>query len=173
VTERDLRRGWAGQAGPWSDRVLILLGIMATVVMLASTLAAVVARHFELGGFEWSYEVAGLTFLWVTFLGAIAAEVRGQNAAFEVIRQGFAPRVRSFLEIATSLVLGLVGLAIAVSGAAFLQRSAWVPTPLLRWPGMVGSAAPLVLGAGLCVVALARIGRSRRPQGGMDARRSP
>jgi hypothetical protein len=42
------------------------LGLLALLVMVTSTLLAVLARYFQATGLEWSYEVAGLASIWLS-----------------------------------------------------------------------------------------------------------
>jgi TRAP-type C4-dicarboxylate transport system permease small subunit len=142
-----------------AERFLAPLGVVAVLVMVSSTLLAVLARYFGITGFEWSYEVAGIAFLWITFLGALLAELRRENAAFEVLKQAMGARLRRALDLLAILLLGAVGAGLLASGAALLQRSAFVPTPLLRWPSLVSWSAVPVLGAGLCLLACSRLWR--------------
>lgn len=137
-------------------RVAGALGCLALIVMVLATLLAIGARYFGMTGFEWSYEVAGIAFIWVTFLGAIVAEARRENAAFEVLRDAAPLGLRSLLGRASDGIIGIIGIVLFVSSVAMLQRSAFVPTPLLRWPGFVSSAAAPVLGAALCLIVLIR-----------------
>jgi TRAP-type C4-dicarboxylate transport system permease small subunit len=142
---------------------LAVFGVAALLVMVVATLLAVATRFLGITGLEWSYEVAGIAFVWTTFLGAALAEQRRENAAFEVLRASAAPWIRALLERLTALVLLLIGVALLVSGIATISRFGWVPTPLLRWPGVVQSAAAPVLGICLCLLALPRlIGRMQR-----------
>jgi TRAP-type C4-dicarboxylate transport system permease small subunit len=143
-------------------RVAGVLGCLALMIMVLATLLAIGARYFAMTGFEWSYEVAGIAFIWVTFLGAILAEARRENAAFEILRDASPARLRLFLRQASDGVIGIIGIVLLVSSVAMLQRSAFVPTPLLRWPGFVSSAAAPALGAALCVIALIRLWPSRK-----------
>jgi len=131
-------------------------GLLALAILVVSTLLAVVARYLGVTGLEWSYEVAGMAFIWVTFLGAVLAEARRENAAFDVLKHASPWPVRVALGWLAALVIGVVGLALLGSGVAMLQRSALVPTPLLRLPGFVVGAAVPVLGVCLCVLALRR-----------------
>ncbi|RYB07841.1 TRAP transporter small permease [Lichenibacterium ramalinae] len=133
------------------------LGLLALLVMVATTLLAVAARFLDLAGLEWSYEVAGLAFVWTTFLGAALAEARRENAAFEVVRARLPRAWQAGLERFGALLLLIVGGALVASGLAALSRSGWVPTPLLRWPGGVQTAAAPLLGASLCLIALQRL----------------
>lgn len=142
---------------------LAVFGVAALLVMVVATLLAVATRFLGITGLEWSYEVAGIAFVWTTFLGAALAEQRRENAAFEVLRASAAPWIRALLERLAALVLLLIGIALLVSGIATISRFGWVPTPLLRWPGVIQSAAAPVLGICLCLLALPRlIGRMQR-----------
>lgn len=133
------------------------LGLVALAVMAVTTLLAVGTRFLGLPGLEWSYEVAGIAFVWTTFLGAALAEARRENAAFEVVRARLPGAWRGGLERLGAVLLLGVGAALVASGIAALWRSGWVPTPLLRWPGAVQTAAAPVLGASLCLIALRRL----------------
>jgi TRAP-type C4-dicarboxylate transport system permease small subunit len=160
-------------AGGLPGRLLAPIGVAVVLVMVLSTLLAVLARYYGLTGFEWSYEVAGIAFLWITFLGALMAELRGENAAFEVLKHAMAARPRAALDLLAILLLGIVGVALLASGIAMLQRSAFVPTPLLRWPGFVASAGVPVLGAGLCALSAARLWTCGRPRPGAREHGAP
>ncbi|MCW6506711.1 TRAP transporter small permease [Lichenifustis flavocetrariae] len=138
-------------------RLLTAAGIGSLLVMVAATLIAVVTRFLGTTGFEWSYEVAGIAFIWTTFLGAGLAEARRENAAFEVLRSAASPPWQRLLEKLGAVVVLIVGAALLVSGIAAIDRSGLVPTPLLRWPGFVQLTAAPVLGACLGVLALRRL----------------
>jgi TRAP-type C4-dicarboxylate transport system permease small subunit len=137
--------------------VLTGLGIAALLTMVIATLLAIATRFLGITGLEWSYEVAGIAFVWTTFLGAALAEVRCENAAFEVVRVAAPPPLRRAMERLSALLLLVVGAVLLSSGIAEIQRSGWVPTPLLRWPEWVQSAAAPVLGASLCLLAVSRL----------------
>ena len=146
--------------------LLTALGIAALLTMVIATLLAIVTRFLGVTGLEWSYEVAGIAFVWTTFLGAALAEARRENAAFEVVRVAAPPPVRQALEHLSALLLLVVGAVLLASGIAAIQRSGWVPTPLLRWPAFVQSAAAPTLGASLCLLAFPRLfGRNRAGAG--------
>lgn len=138
-------------------RLLTAAGITTLLVMVVATLVAVVTRFLGTTGFEWSYEVTGIAFIWTTFLGAGLAEARRENAAFELLRATAPLRWLSLLDRLSALVLLSAGATLLASGAAALSRSGLVPTPLLRWPGFVQLAAAPVLGACLCVLAVRRL----------------
>ena len=151
--------------------LLAACGVAAFAVTLGSTLAGILARYFSVAGFEWSFELAGIAFLWTTFLGVAYAELRGDNVAFSLVADAAPPRARRLLGGVSALALLVVAAALLASGAAVLQRSGMVPTPLLRWPGAV-SSLPLIVFAVVAVVIaivrLAALGRTLRqpPAGG-------
>lgn len=137
-------------------------GVLAFVVMFGSTLLGVLARYLEVGGVEWSFEVAGIAFIWVTFLGLVNAEFRGENVAFEALKQAAPPRLRHAFEAVGVLALIVMGLAFLVSGWAVWQRSWLVPTSVLRMPTGVVIATVLILGAAAVGIGLVRLLRLAR-----------
>lgn len=153
----------ARPAGPGLvSRVFEAAGVLAFVVMFGSTLLGVLARYLEVGGVEWSFEVAGIAFIWVTFLGLVNAELRGENVAFEALKQAAPPRLRSAFEAVAVLALLAMGLAFLVSGWAVWRRSWLVPTSVLRMPTGVVVATVLILGAAAVGIGLARLVRLAR-----------
>ena len=143
-------------------RVFAALGVAFFAAMFIATMLGVVSRYFGVTGFEWSFEIAGMTFVWVTFLGVVVAELRGENTAFEALRDMALPPRRRILDLAASLCLLAIGLTLLLSGIAMVRQSALVPTPVLRWPGGMTSASVAVSGAALTVVASLRLRRQIR-----------
>src|SRR5215471_15127840 len=132
-------------------RVFAALGVAFFAAMFVATMLGVVSRYLGVTGFEWSFEIAGITFVWVTFLGVVVAELRGENVAFEALRDMALPSRRRMLDLAASICLALL-----LSGIAMLRQSALVPTPVLRWPGGLASASVAISGAALSIVAALR-----------------
>jgi TRAP-type C4-dicarboxylate transport system permease small subunit len=137
--------------------LLAACGVVAFAVTLMSTLAGILARYFSVVGFEWSFELAGIAFLWTTFLGVAYAELRGDNVAFSLVVDAAPPRARRLLGGVSALALLVVAGALLASGLAVLQRSGMVPTPLLRWPGAVSSLPLIVFAVAAVAIALARL----------------
>ena len=137
--------------------LLAAAGVAAFAVTLASTLAGIMARYFSVAGFEWSFELAGIAFLWTTFLGIAYAELRGDNVAFSLVADAAPARARKALSIVSALALLVVAGALLASGLAVLQRSGLVPTPLLRWPGAVSSLPLIVFAIVAVVIAIVRL----------------
>lgn len=141
-------------------RSLELVGVIAFVVMFGSTLLGVAARFFEFGGVEWSFEVAGIAFIWITFIGLINAELRGENVAFEALNHASPPRLKAVFDAVAILALLAMGIAFLVSGVAVWQRSWMVPTSVLRLPTGVITVTVIILGVSAVAIAVSRVWRT-------------
>jgi len=140
-------------------RVFAGFGVLFFALMFLATMLGVVARYLGVTGFEWSFEVAGITFVWVTFLGVVVAELRGDNVAFASLRSMLRPSRRQLLDLFEELCLLAIGLALLASGLAVLRQSGLVPTPVLRWPGGVVCISLVICGGALAVIACLRLRR--------------
>ena len=137
-------------------RAFEFIGVVAFVVMFGSTLLGVVARFFEFGGVEWSFEVAGIAFIWITFIGLINAELRGENVAFEALNHASPPRLKAIFDAVAILALLAMGIAFLISGIAVWQRSWMVPTSVLRLPTGVITVTVIILGVAAVAIAVSR-----------------
>lgn len=143
----------------WLVLAFEFVGVAAFVVMFGSTLLGVIARYFEFGGVEWSFEIAGIAFIWITFIGVINAELRGENVAFEALNHGAPARLRAVFDIIATIALLAIGIAFMVSGWAVWQRSWAVPTSVLRMPTGVITVTVLILGVSTICIAALRVPR--------------
>jgi TRAP-type C4-dicarboxylate transport system permease small subunit len=134
--------------------VLKAFGVVAFAVTLLATLAGVLARYLGLEHFEWTFEIAGIAFLWTTFLGVVIAEVRGENVAFTAVAQKAKGVPKRILAVLASTALVVLGAYMLWSGLAVLARSGAVPTPVLRWPSAVSIGALVVFAAAIVIVAV-------------------
>jgi TRAP-type C4-dicarboxylate transport system permease small subunit len=142
--------------------VLALVGGAAFAVMLACTALGTIARYLLAGGFEWSFEAAAFSFIWVSFLGVLLADLRGDNMALDSIVAGLPRGAQRGLAVLRSVLLLVLGLVLLRSGIAMVAQTGNTPSPVLRWPmALTGLAVPL-LGAGLVAHALVRLARSLR-----------
>ncbi|MGF7190950.1 TRAP transporter small permease [Robbsia andropogonis] len=145
------------ESGGGIDRVLSVIGVIAFLVTLGSTLCGVIARYFHVPGFEWSFEVAGIAFIWVTFIGAAVAEKNNQNVHFDGVLSQFSASWQRRLAIVGALMLLLVSVWLVASGIAFGQRAGSVHTSVLGLPGWVTITALLVSAIALAIFALLRL----------------
>lgn len=142
-----------------ATRAFELIGVVAFIIMFGSTLLGVIARYFEFGGVEWSFEVAGIAFIWITFIGLINAEIRGDNVAFEALKQSAPPRLKAVFDGVAVLALLGMGITFLISGIAVWRHSWMVPTSVLRLPTGVIIATVIILGAAATILALCRAWR--------------
>lgn len=144
------------------QRFFAFAGAVAFVIMFVSTLLSVVARLFGLSHFEWTFEVAAIAFVWVTFLGIVVGEIRGENVSFDPIKDSFRPSIRRAIDCGIAVCVFALGIVFLWSGWAVWQRFAFVPTPVLRLPGGTTIASILVLGLALAGIGAARLIRIMR-----------
>ncbi len=148
-----------------SELVVGTIGVLFFIVLLVATGLGTISRYFNLGGFEWSFEIAGASFIWVTFLGAALAELRGENAGFDLLDSYASDRVKEILKKVRALLLLVVGVVFLKSSLAMFGQSAANPTAILRWPLGTQIAALVVGSLGIVAVALVRlIFRNREKQ---------
>ncbi len=153
---------------PLAVRLLQPIGVVVFAILIGATLLGAIARYFSLPDVEWSFEVAGIAFIWVIFIGTIIAEISRQNVGFEwlVLRAG--ARVRWALSLFASLVLLVTAGTLAWSSVLLVGRTLPVLTPVLRTSSAIGPIALAFCAVALVIVALARIveilrGGPRRP----------
>ena len=127
------------------------------LITFVSTLAGVFSRYFNLHGFEWSFEVATLSFIWVTFIGTVIAEIKHENVRFQGLVSMLPQSARSALDGIASLALLIISAWLLDSGWAMLGRSGWTPSPVLRWPAGLTIAALISAAAMLAIIALLRL----------------
>jgi TRAP-type C4-dicarboxylate transport system permease small subunit len=143
--------------GGWITGILSVIGVSVVALLVAITGLGAIGRYLHLNGITWSFEMVGMLFLWVTAIGAILAEIAGENVSIDgnsvTSRRG--PAFRLYHNV----ILLIVAAALVWSGLAMLGRTAFVPTPVMRAPSWVVHSTMAFLGAGLGIVAVARIVR--------------
>lgn len=154
----------------WLQRALEILGAVFFLITLGSTLLGIAARYFQLDNVEWSFEVAALSFIWVTFIGCTLSEIHRENVSFTGFITLLPGKVQTVLAFVSNLVLLGTSGWLAVSGYLVLQRSAWVPTPVLRWPSGIIMFALFSAAIMLAIIALVRCTRQfRSPSQSVEA----
>ncbi|MBD1598851.1 TRAP transporter small permease [Pseudomonas typographi] len=149
----------------WPERVLGGMGVLMFCITLLATLAGVLSRYFHLHGFEWSFEIATLSFIWVTFIGAVIAELRHENVRFQGLVRWLPARARRWFDSLANAGLLVVASWLLYSSGSFFARSAWLPTPVLRWPTGLSTLALISAAAMLAIIALVRLVRDYRGHG--------
>lgn len=149
---------YAPNSGPrWLTLLVMWVGCVMFMVTLSSILLGVIARYFGWAGLEWTFETAEISFIWVTFLGAVLAEIRGENVSFTSLVTLCPAVIQRGLQLFSALVQLIISGWLLTSGMKILQTSAWVPTPVLRLPSAVITCALLGFAVMLIFLALWRI----------------
>ncbi len=123
-------------------------------VMAALVFVNVVLRYAFNSGIALSDEVARFLFVWLTFLGAIAAYGRGEHIRTEFLRARLSPRWRRALDVASELVVaGCCVLLLVGAGKLFMQNLtnrapiSGLPTAAVYASGLVAGVVILLLSA--------------------------
>lgn len=139
-----------------------IFGVVAVFLVIIATGLGVIGRYFEFNNLTWSFELTAMSFIWVTALGTLLAEVEKENVALDMIDYRVGRRGALVLSVVRAAVLLAIGAYLLRSGIAQLERTAFSPTPVMRAPlWMVHSSIP-VLGGGLALIALYRLYTSFR-----------
>ena len=132
------------------------------MVIIAVVFANVVGRYFLHAPIRWSDEVAQFLFLWLAYLGALAALMGGRHYSFPNLIDLLPVKVRLAAKTASDVMV-LAMLAILVWGGVQLvdllhhQRSAAIDLPIYY----VYAALPLVSFLMALVVAFQIVARLR------------
>lgn len=143
---------------PRAARILAGIGVAVVVVLIAATGLGAVGRYLQLSGITWSFELVGMTFLWTTAIGAVLAEIAGENVSLD----GVARDTGGIRGVLHALVLLAVAAALMWSGWAMLARTAFMPTPVMRAPAWIVQSSIPMMGLGLGIVAVWRLARLLR-----------
>ncbi|HEX8541252.1 MAG TPA: TRAP transporter small permease subunit [Pseudomonas sp.] len=141
----------------WPERALSVIGVAMFLVTFISTLAGVFARYFGLHGFEWSFEIATMSFVWVTFIGTVIAELRHENVRFQGFVSLLPVKVQRWLQGLGCVALLVISVWLLVSGSAAIARGWALPTPVLRWPSGLTMLALISASSMLAIIALVRL----------------
>jgi len=148
------------RTGRWLTLILSAIGVGVVAALIIVTGLGAVGRYLHLSGITWSFELVGMLFVWTTAIGAVLAEVAGENVSIDgnSITSGRSPMFRLYHNV----ILLLVAAAHIWSGIAMLGRTAFVPTPVMRAPLWTVHSAIAFIGFGLGIVAIVRILRILR-----------
>jgi len=145
-----------GHVLTWLRHLVTAIAALSFIATLLTTLGGLAVRYLGIRGFEWTFELAAISFLWTSFFGVLLAEIRKENVAFTVFADMLHGRKRTALALATGVLMFILALVLLDSGLAFLQRSGSAPTPVLRLPRAVQIFPFICFATGLCLILLLR-----------------
>ena len=145
-------------------RAVEFLSIASLAILFVAICLGTVSRYLGIRHFEWSFELAGIAFLWVSFLGTVLAEAGGENAAYTALDDRVGTTGRRVLDRLRNGLLLVVCLYLAASTLAMLARTGLMPSPVLRWPQAVQTLPMLVAAVLVLLMAMRRLMAQRRPE---------
>lgn len=133
------------------DKALSYVVAVLLVAMSGTVFGNVVCRYFLDASLAWYEEVSRFLLIWIVFLGAVIAYIKGDHLGIDVLLLVLSPRARRMVVILAD-VLVLVALAIMFKGAWEMAidslKSGWVassvPIPY-GWVYMVGPASAVLM----------------------------
>jgi TRAP-type C4-dicarboxylate transport system permease small subunit len=153
------------------DKTLSYVVAVLLVAMSFTVFGNVVCRYFLDASLAWYEEVSRFLLIWIVFLGAVIAFIKGDHLGIDVLLIFLPPRPRQVVVVAADLLV-LLALAIMFQGgwemAMDSLASGWVassvPIPY-GWVYMVGpvSAALMFVQAVIKTVADMKALREARP----------
>jgi TRAP-type C4-dicarboxylate transport system permease small subunit len=153
------------------DKTLSYVVAVLLVAMSFTVFGNVVCRYFLDASLAWYEEVSRFLLIWIVFLGAVIAFIKGDHLGIDVLLIFLPPRPRQVVVVAADLLV-LLALAIMFQGgwemAMDSLASGWVassvPIPY-GWVYMVGpvSAALMFVQAVIKTVADMKALREVRP----------
>ncbi|MGN6682470.1 MAG: TRAP transporter small permease [Devosia sp.] len=122
-------------------------GIVLVILLAIDVNLQIFARYIFHSPFIWPEEVARMLIIWMTFIGAAALARRGAEITVDTFVLMTPPPVRRLLYIYRDLALivlfgfiGMQGFALAKTVANMPLVATGLPTSLLAWPVVIGSA---------------------------------
>ena len=137
-------------------RLATWVAVLAFAIMLGATLLGIAARYLGLRGVEWSFEVAAISFLWVSFFGVLLAELKRENVALTLFTDRLRGRAAWLFALLGAAAVLWFSVTLLESGIAFADKSGMAPTPLLRLPRLVQILPLIFFALGILIIAATR-----------------
>ena len=133
------------------EKTLSYVTAFLLVAMSVTVFANVMCRYFLDASLAWYEEVSRFLLIWIVFLGAVIALIKGDHLGIDVLLSVMPTRVRRMIVILTDILV-LVTLAIMFQGAWVMAldslESGWVassvPIPY-GWVYMVGPVSAALM----------------------------
>lgn len=100
----------------WLNRLLKWYIVILMVLLTGFTFVQVVARYLMRSPIMGTDQMARITLVWLTFMGAAAAIREGKNIRIDAIEKLLPKQVRTWLEIFFDLILMFLLLVLVVKG---------------------------------------------------------
>jgi TRAP-type transport system small permease protein len=133
------------------DKALSYVVAVLLVSMSAVVFGNVISRYFLNTTWGWYEEVSRFLLIWIVFLGAVVALIRGDHLGIDLLSLVFSPRVCRMIVVLTDILV-LAALAIMCQGAWDMAidslASGWVASSIpipYGWVYMVGPVSAALM----------------------------
>jgi TRAP-type C4-dicarboxylate transport system permease small subunit len=135
------------------DRALSYVTALLMVLMAGTVFSNVICRYFLDASLFWYEEVSRFLLIWIVFLGAVIAYIKGDHLGIDVLLIVLPPRAKKAVVVLADLLV-LIALVILFQGgwamAADSLASGWVASSVPIPYGYVYMVAPI--SAGLMII---------------------
>ena len=120
------------------DKSLSYVVALMLVLMSATVFGNVICRYYLDASLAWYEEVSRFLLIWIVFLGAVIAYIRGDHLGIDVLLIALPPRAKHVVIVGTDLLV-LASLVIMFQGG-------WLMTADSLESGWVASSVPIPYG---------------------------
>lgn len=129
---------WMEAISRWIENILSYVVAVLLVMMSLTVFGNVIFRYFLDFSLAWYEEVSRFLLIWIVFLGAVLAYIKGDHLGIDVLLIALRPRARQMVIILSDLLV-LFALAIMFQGG-------WAMTKDSLESGWVASSVPIPYG---------------------------
>ena len=131
--------------------------VVALTVMLTLVFSNVVLRYAFDSGIAAAEEIARISFIWCTFVGAVIALQQNAHIGIAGVRPFLSPVLQRVLDVVAIAVLVVVSVIMLIGSVEFLIGNLGGKTPILEIPIAVAFTALVVSALGMTLVFMARL----------------
>lgn len=133
------------------DKILSYIVAILLVAMSGVVFGNVISRYFLNATWGWYEEVSRFLLIWIVFLGAVVALIKGDHLSIDLLSIVFSPRVCRMFAILTDLIV-LAALVVMCKGAWDMAidslESGWVASSIpipYGWVYMIGPVSAALM----------------------------
>lgn len=131
--------------------------VLALAIMLTLVFGNVVLRYAFDSGIAAAEELARISFIWCTFVGAVIALQQNAHIGIAGVRPFLPPGLRRFIDVVAIAILVVVSVIMLIGSIEFLVGNLGGKTPILEIPMAVAFTALIVSALGMTLVFMARL----------------
>lgn len=138
MAHESMKTRWMEAISKWMEKILSYVVAVLLVLMSGTVFGNVICRYFLDASLAWYEEVSRFLLIWIVFLGAVIAYIKGDHLGIDVLLLALRPHARG-LVVLLSDVLVLVALIIMFQGGWAMAKDSFES-------GWVASSVPIPYG---------------------------